>query len=277
MAVGILLSPWTVKPGLGYGIDWANPVTNGLVEAVLFNEYGGSPYSLLRHTNLTQSGTGQTWVNQARSYDGSGGIDSLANRAEFQLTGAVSVAFGMISRVSSADTGFHDLPNKRFAAGSSGIEFGFNFRNSGVAKQMYWNNGGGYQVVAITSGATVANGSPEHWMGTRPTAATSGKLYVNGALGQSTTGLTAPAASTTGILFGAALDGSGAWTGSMLYFYLWNRELSAAEAAQVYANPYQLIAPRRTYFNTAAAATLAGARIVILGNRGIQLIGGRGF
>lgn len=204
---------------------------------------GGAPTWTPRHGGLSRTYT-------------SGGRDKFASNARRQLTGAVTAVAGFVSTTGASSSGWHAIFDKRPSASNTAFEFALNFNNGGTlgtGVQFQWNTGSAYQsVIGPTSDKVTPN--VFHVMaGTRPTAATSGKLYL-GQIRYSVGSLSAPGSNSTSVNLGANTDGSEGFEGSMFFGYLWNRELSLGEIEMIRSAPYDFLvaAQRRAYVWTTA-------------------------
>jgi hypothetical protein len=166
------------------------------------------------------------------------GYDRWPNSAERAITGAVTVAVGFSSVVANpTDT---QIVGKRNALGSTGMEWGI-FSDGALGIYFTWNTGGAFNSVYNATLGTVPAGTFMTAVGTRPDAGTSGKLYKNGSLIQTTTGLSAPTSTGTPVTFGGTNTGELLFNGMVNWAFLWNRELSAAEIQELEVNPYALL------------------------------------
>jgi hypothetical protein len=143
------------------------------------------------------------------------------------------------------------------------MEWGI-FSDPTVGVYFSWTNGGSFQSVFNASGlGAIPAGGYMTAAGTRPSAATSGKLYKNGVLIQSTTGLSVPTSAGLPVTFAAANDGTLLFNGTILWVYLFNRELNDWEVKTIHDNPYSLLTPSsKTFFNSSyVTANVIGANI----------------
>lgn len=249
---------YTRKPSLGATVDYSHPLANGLVECVLLNEGGGPPRSLITR-DVAAPTSNPSWAagraGVGRVYSG-GSRDAFTDRAAHSITGAVTVAAGVLNAEANGTDSWHTLVSRRASTGNSAVEFALNFNSAfavGRGIQFFWNTGGAYQVIGIgNNGGNSAGpyqGIPTSLIGTR-SSGNVGKIYKDGVLGNTSGALSTAGAGTTPLTLGACGDGSEPFDGSLYYAYVWNRELSADEVALVAREPYGHIAvrPYRRYF-----------------------------
>lgn len=255
------------KPPAGSRIDWGNPLSAGLIDYWVFNENAGQPRSLT-YTNPVPSLDGGSWGASAggsgRRYTGvSGSRDRWDSVAARNITGAVTVAVGFTPVAANPDCAL--LVKRESSAAGGGMEWGL-FSDAASGVYFTWQNGGSFNSVFDGSLGFVTAGKYMCSVGTRPTAGTSGKLYKNGTLIKTTTGLSAPTSLGIAASFGATNNGTDLLFNGVIHWAgLWNRELSEAEVQALNANPYALlvpVSPRRFYgASNAIIANVIGANI----------------
>jgi hypothetical protein len=169
-------------------------------------------------------------------------MDRWANNAERAIVGEITIGVGFVSTFANPSNVM--IAGKRNqAGGATGMEWGI-LSDPTVGVYFQWTNGGSFQSVfdAGTLGAIPA-GVYMTAVGTRPVAATSGKLYKNGVLIKETTGLSVPTSIGTPITIGGANNGSLLFDGIVHWIGLWNREMPASEVQRLHQNPYAMLAP----------------------------------
>lgn len=232
----MLSSHRRVKPWPGVGIDWDQPLCQGLQIAIPFNEGSGSPYELVNNVApLTVSNLG--WASGAdgwqTTYNGSS-TKLLYPAPEFNIaTGSgMSVLWrGLTTSLSS---------------GGCLVERGQN--------NLYW-------CLIITGGAIILRGSASSPRATwtisgintgalntfvaTDNAVQTNNMYVNGVLVSATTNAAHPPIdSTSPIAVGYNYNANNEYlTGAISLILVWNRVLSGAEVASISANPWQIFRP----------------------------------
>lgn len=218
--------PWLIQPQYPVGIDWTNPLSNGLQDAhVLANGLG---FNAVKNTFLSSNGTrnfeprGAIITTDATAYAIPGGYSAFP----------ISILVGMI-RLGAPTSGNHALWLSKDQAPSGGLYF--RYQDAGTLALIK------SQVALIGSAAfTIKSGGS--LMGAAVDA-TSYAVYGDGALLTSGTHAQAP-------LFGTPQLGSegdnSSWDHPNGVFYFqatWNRLLSAAEFKGLSANPWQIFQP----------------------------------
>ena len=254
--------PWTKKPPANTGIDWANPLSKGLVGVFPFWEAGGQPRNIIDNSITALDEGDPSWaVNRdgiTRDYDNTDS-DSLAvsTTSKLRTIGACTLFFKGYNREAQASSAFNGLAGLR-PSGAGGVPWAYNFRQNSALMQFHWRAGGGFAIATATT-----NLPTDDYFSitcTRPVLATSGKIYKDGLLLNETTGLSAPTAGTANLAIGQTIEtGSENWDGQMNLFCIWDRELSESEVLTLEHNPYQIFQPRTQVLNTFVAAGGGGA------------------
>lgn len=239
---GIVRTPWTRQPPVPAQIDWSNPLTRGLVLVL----DPGTGLNLVTNKLFTRTGTKQVVTRNGivRGFGstlGAGASDYIPTTTSTNAAagGAVSVAFSA------------------FVNGISGNSLtGRIFNNgSGVQDTIYANSSTGvFQYTRNNTTSNLANctwsftaGAPHHHLVTQSGGVgVNAVVYVDGVAVTVTAGSATTANATASDTWNIGnrptgdrnLDG---WIG---YFYVWHdRILTAAEAASLSANPWQIFAP----------------------------------
>lgn len=251
----------TLEKNAPSNINRASPLARGLVDFWVFNEGAGVPRSLTNPGEVSVNPGGTWGINhhgRGRRYSQiPTGYDRWADSAARSITGAITVAVGFSSVIANpTDT---QIFGRRSGLGSPQEEWGI-FSDATLGMYFSWTNSGSFNSVYDASLGSVPAGQYTTAIGTRPVAATSGKLYKNGVLIKTTTGLNAPTAHNVPVTFGGANDGSLLFDGTINWAGLWNREFSDAEVRALHDNPYSVLAPvspRRFFATPTAAASKA--------------------
>jgi hypothetical protein len=234
-------APWTEQPQENVEIDWNNPLSKGLVIAVL-------PFSNINHVDksVLETAPGYTTVSAQKGIATSSEYirwpepaSASADGSQYDLAELTAFVFGYQTSTQNVASAFSR------AQGSSGAN------SWGIGLHGGSNNGAYCQFGGITlqPAATYANV-------TTPTTAlmTAGvssgiKLYVNGKL-QQTGSYVAPTyqyspGTERRVVFGSKTGPGVATTNRMFLGLFWNRVLQDDEVASISNNPWQLFEPRR--------------------------------
>jgi hypothetical protein len=245
--------PWTRKPPLGYGVNWSNPLAQGLLAFFACNEGGGTPVDLCQGLKLTPNSTapgiwGQDTYGNGMSYVTTiaGAGASVTTPAHLQLQPPITiVASGTLTGAPATNT----------------ILFGVTYKNSFTSPfagyfLAYYATGNLYNLFFGTGTSTYSNISsgsvsngPHFVAGTIQSGATS--IYVDNpftAAGTNVSAITSipylatslcclgvPPFQTTNIAYSL-------WN----YGLIFNRILSTSELNQLYTfGPWGMIAPAK--------------------------------
>jgi hypothetical protein len=258
----------TSQPQQAVGVDWRNPISRGLLRALL--PVGRQMRDVMGGA-VTQVGCVPTMVRGLRLITNNGESLSAATSASNYVsmpvlsTGPVTSLFGGV-RFSTPGA---SRPSLMFSSGvSSGVggfeaDAGNSFGDSNLA-YFYQNNGTGTNPLAYANGRalvgtnptnlTISNGVPFVFLGSfsQSTAGPSNRLFVIG---------------------NAALNDSiFAHDIGAFVFLQWARQLSDGESRSVTANPWQLFAPLERSIWVPVSA--GGADITISGTVGAATAAG---
>lgn len=233
---------WSSKPPVGVQINWGHPLANGLVRAWLMNEAGGlSIFDLVTAKTESWSSGGPSWVVKS----GGIGLNFLSTSSvEIPLTAvpASGTTFSIAALVSwdgtNKSTYYGILNDETLPEGL--------YINSDLGQFSFYNSGGHPSGVNLTPGTvysviiSVSGGNLS--------------MYQDGVL-----------VATAGSIFTATWNYIGglpavhALGGTVYGVKYWKRALTAAEAQQLYLDPYcflQPMAPRiRQYSGFSTSAT----------------------
>jgi hypothetical protein len=233
------------KPMPGATLDRADPLARGLVLRYLFAEGAGSRAIDSARSNHGTFNGGAAWAgglfgaavslpSATSSY-----ID-CGNDPGLQITGDISIAHWI--NPTTIPNACRSLSNLEAAGALSGYEF------------QYTSAGNIFFLVAagnVTSSVSVGNGTivAGVWTHTLATLRASDRLatlYINGIARASATLTLTPGTSTQNLNIGRRAATGTHWNGRVDDVRVWNRTLSASEAAQVYAQPFGDVRPSRS-------------------------------
>lgn len=229
-------SPYArTKPPAGATIDWAHPLTAGLVGCWLFNEAGGKrAQDIAGSTHLTTStanfGTGMNGPS-AGAFAASGqNFVSAVNPPIAQIANELTIEvwerhsawgnFNQFFRKSTADTNGYYL-----RINSTGPDVRFDIGIGGVAKAIVSTGGGAVlnrwnHIVAVYDGAFM-------------------RLFINMVSANTPVAVTgAIGDGATTLQIGCCTD---TFTGAIDSARLWKRALTHGEIVQLYNEPYAMI------------------------------------
>jgi hypothetical protein len=240
---------WSRQPQVAVGIDWANPITRGLVVCIDGAMRRDMARNLFPTTNTAPQVTAE--AGKALNFGGTSGTQHIYNSLPVSA-GSLSIA--MVFTPAAAD----NVTIACLAKGSGGgSDYNHSFYiNSDGTITFYHAISGVYSRHSDSSGAASLN--KENVVVGVYSDNTGSTIYLNNSQGDST----AFTGSVTGIntaYIGGLMDASGAtgeyYTGTVGLFLVWSRELSRAEAASISENPWQVFAPlRRVAFPVSSAA-----------------------
>jgi len=221
---------WTTKPPVGTRLDRAHPLNRGLVAYWPFWEGGGSVVRDIAGQSMVGTLTnGPVWTGgqfgQALSFDGSDDFVNVGNTSSSLYSGD----FTLSVRVRlNANGNYPTIIDKRSAV-SAGVNFAFNSNTRKLFLRLSTTDLIGTAVIplstwthvsAIRSGSTV-------------------KFYINGVQdGSDFTGNGGDFSNTNSMTFGGNLINGLYLTGLIDDVRVYNRALSAAEVAELYADPF---------------------------------------
>lgn len=241
------------KPPPGATINWGHQLAAGLKALVLFNEGAGLPRDLVRGKLLTPGGS-PTWARERLGTAGAAATTSdywiLGPSTDYASLTSASVLLirrktDATNRDSSAfgcnDTGGVDRLGGHHPF-SDGVIY-WDFGGSSGSNRVTWN---GWTNTGIDRFAFVG--------GKRGLA-----LYHNGILRASSTTAVTRIASASNFVINRG-NGATADVQDILFFALYDRELTAAEVALWNADPYAMITPPVWARSPVQAAAAAAAR-----------------
>lgn len=237
------------KPRAGARINWAHPLTRGLVLCAPYYEVGGPPRDLSRSPAPGSFiGTGTVWVPSPhgpalRQTGAAGSAVSFGNPVKLQFGNASSFTIFSIIGPEGGGTTRCILGNDTFAPGRPLIQW-----NVTSAEKVNLGVGDVDFVLGSVTGATsvpVNSGRLFSAAGVRDVAADTLYAYLDGvqdaAVTDDSTGTWQVTAgewrSAYNVVGGAA---SNNWQGRKVLDLIYDRALSAAEIAQLHADPWQL-------------------------------------
>lgn len=245
------------KPPAGAALNWGHPLTNKLLVAWPATEGSGAAlYDAVAYRKMAFANTGVTWAGSslgtmARFTPAASGYAELADLPELnglsQMTMAVRLYRmgnllydGIISRSTTGDVGV-ELMLAGALGGVDDIFFRISTTNAdyGYTTDASIPLGVWVHVVAVFDGSQTGNANRM-------------KVYVNGIQRSLTFAGTIPATTPTvssqplrlGRLEYAGGATNNYFNGLIDFPCIWTRALSADEADQLYANPYQILRPQ---------------------------------
>jgi hypothetical protein len=234
----ILQRPWTEQPQEVAQLDDANPLTAGIIDAIL--PASGRSVKGITGALDTASATNTVYTpGFGRKFTTGNNRDTYSIPAA-QTAGPVSML--ALYRLTGTPAG-----SVRVVGNTSTTAQGFGLAPNGTSFRAIFSNGsatfltGGSVSVALKCDVLTNDG-------------TNGNYYENGRL---VAGPTAAAitASSKPLTLGDENSATGNAAACEIYLVVvWNRVLQAREVLELYANPWQLFAPRRIYVPYAAAA-----------------------
>lgn len=225
------------KPGGALAIDWSHPLSNGLVDYLLFND-DGIPANLATPSAVTGSTSNPASVSTALGparYCTGGADVNVPNHVNYSA-GDFTVRIIVLPVTWPAN--FTALIDK----GSAGRELSFFFDTSGNIDFIVVGTGGGSQ--SVTTGLTA--GSIWDFVALRNSAVDSQnvRVAVNGGNFQTTTSnnLGSTTAAAAALSFGANPSGGGhAADAQYILASIWSRALSDSEISYLYLNPFAML------------------------------------
>lgn len=238
MAALILRHPWTQQPQYPVGIDWGNPITRGLVSVLQGN-------SFLDQVNFGRAVTKQTNTILQPSYAeigykgagtdpqginvGTGGLSQIVAG-----NSPVTVAMGVIPFA----TGVREAFCADYSAAGSGASIIFEQQVANTYRVGFASG----TVAKVVDTGTVEAGRLAHICGTHDLTTING--YINGVAGTPVLCGNRDAGNTLRVGAPGAYTGGIRFRGWVLYWYVWNRTLSAAEVKSLSDNPRQIFQPQ---------------------------------
>ncbi len=242
------------KPPPGCFVNWTHPLSLGLVGCWLFNDRAGSRLADIsvggNHGVLTGMDPATDWVGSPR-----GGCLDFDGSSDYVLVGtkldiaALPLSFSSWIKPAVLAGYYNTIFAKRDGWAAGSMRFQVDLPSSGRVRLAQ-------AAVNITFAFTVTAQVWTHLVIVATTAAT--RLYVNGGLAETLGAFTLGTLATATVRIGDT--GGGDWfIGQIDDIHLYNRELSAVEANQLYSSPYaNILSPSyRRYFIPAAGGGLS--------------------
>lgn len=256
MAVGIHQTPWATKPPMGARIDYSSPLAAGIIFCTPLNETGGAPSELMTG-RISTPGIAPTWTygQKGPALNAAATINvenfQFANDARYVPTPSELT----IAAVSFPITLATDTINAIISCNGAFSMHYESFAGHGFAGFALANWSGGNENIRYLN----VDPSVNAWhvfvgviTGSSPSA-----IYLDGVskATSTTSAVSAQVLTNPVYILGNGVAGvKSTLKGRHELIVMWNRALTAAEIVQFTANPYQIFAPRRSYFNTAALA-----------------------
>jgi hypothetical protein len=263
LVTGLLLSPvssfadtWgQTKPPLGSQIDWAHPLSRGLVGAWMMNEGAG-----IRTINLINNSTGiltngAYFSKGGISFDGANDFVALPLKRTMLETAQTTIVFSLYPLTTNNY-------NQTIRVGDGWGSFDFHTTSTGevycgidtpdrfdpgslpagtvtIRKDNVFVFTHGFQVPGVSTGM--------------------GKFYKNGKLLASKAIL---ASTASWVTLNVGMNSTDTINGSVKYVYVFNRALSPQEIQQLYIDPYSFIKRSyKLYLPTVSTFTYAGTEL----------------
>lgn len=251
------------KPSVAQArIDWSHPLARGLVGAWLFNEGGGTiAYDLSGKGNKGTLTSSPVWSvgffsGPSLSFDGSASYVDLGTDASLNPSAVTAAAW--VKASSLANT--YSTVISRTDSSVPQSYYTLLVKSTGKLAFYVWGN------ADINYDGTGANTiSVDNWYHLALTYDSSAGLkgYFNGFLDGSAAANGVLTSKSVTATVGKDTNTAGRiWNGLIDFPAIWNRALSAAEVAWLYAEPFAFMqqwAPKRAFFGPAAAAPAVGA------------------
>jgi hypothetical protein len=253
--------PWTEQPQEAVGVDWSNPLSAGLISAVI----GGQRFDCF--------GRRITFNSTTTTAPGADGLRTVTNgttdSAYIDIPTQVLTAWTIWGRTTPTSLALDATLGSLGNTGTSTPTVSLRMGNATSNRLQYWqraDNSGSISAGPRDSGVAVFSAGETLSVSlsvSTPTALLRG--FKNGALIEApSTNIAANSWTVNrigiGVLYAAGNFSLGAYGSSLLLFF--NRELSDSEQASLAANPWQLFAARvQRIWSPAAAAipTLSAA------------------
>ena len=258
--------PWTRQPSVPVSIDWSNPITQGLMFAVIpgnrRNIVDGVALSGTFYTAPVLGVRKVGVVLTSGSYQYPEPTTSVSPEAKFDLTLGTAMVFGAQDSTQNADLSFSRSNGSSAAGWGIGLHGGgFNGAQSVFGSYSYTPPSSGSSTLVPRLAIVVADGA-------------NASTYLDGAKVDGPTAYTAPtyqyATGGRSVVFGNNPNTNPSNVRASVAAF-WNRALCPAEIASLAVNPYQIFAPTpRKMWAAAAAApsTLAGSSAVVASSAG---------
>ena len=232
-------TPWTVQPQNATIVNWENSIAKSLLIAISFPQNGidivkrkQTKTSLEANSKFSVTPKGIGLISTGTTPQGLRlSLDGLSEAAFSNLIGT-GAPFTLAMGIIPFATGIREVFFSDYVNGGSSASISLE-QTVGNTYSLY--NGGVVTTGTVTAGAftniCISRGSSING-------------YVNGVAG------TSAALGTPGSGQSMVIGAPGVYTGglnfrgSVLYFYIWDRELSASEVKAVSNNPWQLFKPK---------------------------------
>ena len=264
------------KPMLGEQINWAHPLSKGLVLYELFNEGSGNKVFDLsgnRNSGLFQ-GTGGVpiWVSgkfgPAISF--SGGVPGtkdyirVENSDTVDLTESMTIVVGFKTSTSSSPL---------LCKQKADYEEGYQLSTSAGGNINFYVEQADDTKILITGGSTVVDGK-HHQVGAVRDYQKFLYLYIDGISDATPVvdNLTTSISNTNYLFFGVLADNGNFYTGLIDYIMIYNRALSPSEIALLYRGPFCMFVQDDIALMEAAIPAPSGGQVIIIQMSAIPLI-----
>lgn len=247
----------SIKPSVGYGVEWGDSITKGLVSYWLFNEGAGNKvYDIVNKANgtLTSMAFPPTatsgWVptgkfGKAIAFDGTNDYVLVPDTPRLRITNTITINMWIKPTAVNA---FYTAINKY--SGAAGY---YLYAPSDVGGMRFYTNG-----VFVASNASIITANV--WqMVTVTYDLANVKFYVN-AVGQGSAAKTdSMAADTTNLLIGTNDGTVQNFSGGLDNIRIYNRILSQAEILRLYSEPFAGVQTHKRRWLTSPGITFDAA------------------
>lgn len=265
----VRIRPQTVKPPFGsVQINWGHPLAHGLVGCWLFNEGAGDRVFDLRSIHTGTLINGPTWTygrtRIALEFDGLNDYVSIPHNAALTITGPLSISAWV-----RLDTNTnHVIAHKAVGNGTLNNPYTYRLTSSATITFIRANAA---SFVAVESTGTVSL-SVWHHVQVTINVADVVRHYIDGVLASTPSASIAPTENTEPTLLGKRADDNATtfFDGRMEDVRIYNRELSAIEVFQSYAEPYAFLQVQNPIFYSIPTAAVAGG---VVTPRSLGLLG----
>lgn len=268
------------QPPAGTPIDWSNPLTQGLLFFAPVDQFGRDAVSGEAPTSLGVGGQIRLEHNAGNlgsgwCFDTRGGVESGDGEGFYWGTGLKNGTFPKdFYNRGQGSLGWTTMTWARRESDTVAWQMYFGVARDGnnyyqgclvrdgtnneVVLRMQDATGSDSALLGGTDFAIRASGV-DHWVGTMQNTGSASRmtLYKNGVVSETiTTGsgrsveLDAISTNECGIVANAYAFNADPLDGITMANAIWNRELSAAEVASLYENPWQIFKPRNIYIGT---------------------------
>lgn len=270
-------SQWDQKPPGGTLIDWSNPLATSLAACWPLNEGTSDILKDLTGNGSDATITGAAWTPTPVALGlnfAANDIAIVASSSPLDFVAPISVYALIYQTASNPDGAF--ILSKRPTSNASAFDFSFAIQGGTYNNQLLyqWNNGSTYY--SYTSGTSFPLNVPT---GAGLTLWPSGTVdfFIGGQQTASVAATLPPTTYPNPINIGNYSNGTSLFQldGSLIVLMVWYRALSAADHAQLAANPWQMYAPQRIW---AWGVPWAGASLVPVGGpTGTPVVTGIGY